>query len=282
MGVQSVSAEELPQHQRDLLDAYKALLRSSMEISSPAMQMARQGPGNFAVCAIFNRLLRMGRAVEKLCRFGYADMAESTARPMVNATVDIIFLVQGETNQRALLYGLYSRDRRRRRAKSLVDHGFLRQDQADAWDAEQTKQEEKSLAKHKESGVVPIEKLGNRNTSWHGQSDEQMIKGVGRADWYDLYYVPFSDSSHANVVATRKEMEELNAGKVSIGPRFEDLPVFAVTIAAADTIATALYQLDEFFKLGQHDRIGQLQKEINSALGKYVEAIRPNLRKLPA
>jgi hypothetical protein len=96
------------------------------------------------------------------------------------------------------------------------------------------------------------------------------------------YYVPFSDSSHANVVATRKEMEELNAGKVSIGPRFDDLPVFAVIMAAADTITAALYQLDEFFKLGQHDRIEQLQKEINSALGKYVEAIRPDLRNLPA
>lgn len=260
MSVQSVSAEELPKHKRDLLDAYNTLLRSSMEISSPAMQRARQGPGNFAVCAIFNRLLRMGRAVEKLCRSRYADVAESTARPMVNATVDLIFLVQRDTNQRALLYGLYSRDRRRRRAKSLVDHGFLRQDQADGWDAEQTKQEEDSLTKHKESGVVPIEKLGNRNTSWHGQSDEQMIKGVSRGDWYDLYYVPFSDSSHANVVASRKEMEELNAGKVSIGPRFEDLPVFAVIMAAADTITTALYQLDEFFKLGQHDRIEQLQK----------------------
>jgi hypothetical protein len=269
VAVDVVASPDLPKHQAELLDVHSLVVREAMLIVTPAMQRSQESPGNFALCAIFNRLLRMARAVEMMGRLGYADGSQPVARSMVNAAVDIIFIAARDTNERALTYAFYSRERRRRRARSLVDHGFITKEQAEAWDAQEVQKEEESLARHAASGITPMDKLGDRKTSWHGQSDEFLIRQVGRGDWYDLYYVPFSDTAHANVVGSLKEMQELAAGKINIGPRFDDLPLYVVVLASADTLTQALDHLNRFFALGPEEAVGTLRGRMLDALREY-------------
>ncbi len=196
---------------------------------------------------------------------------------MVNAAVDIIFIAEKDTNERALTYAMHSRERRRRRAKSLADHGFIRKDQAEAWDAQETQKEEESLIQHAASGVKPMEKLADRKTSWHGQSDEYLIRAVGRGDWYDLYYVPFSDTAHANVVGSLKEMQELAAGEVNIGPRFDDVPLSVVILASADTLSKALSEINRYFALGLEKEVENMKMKMFDAVKQYNAAMNVKL-----
>jgi hypothetical protein len=235
----------------------------------PAAQKAHATVGNFILVAIFGRLMQHGRALQSLANAGYADEAQSLARGMVNAAADLLFIDQADTDARALLYGLFSQKRRRRWASGLVTHGFQSKQQVAEWDKTETEKEDEALAQHEKSGVRPAARVGDANT-WTGLKDDQLIKLVGRSDWYDLYYVPFSDATHASVLGAAEQITRLSRSEVEVGPRVDPRMLQLVIMASVDTLAKALYQLDGRFNLGKKVEIEAAVQKVHAALKAYV------------
>ena len=157
------------------------------------------------------------------------------------------------------------------------NQGFLKRGWVDAKkvaaiDQEVDAQDAATLAEYAKHGITPI-KIGNLNT-WHGLTDEGAAELVGCGEWYDLYYRPFSEESHASEPAIRSELEQLMAeGKVTLGPQFHD--PYPVLRALVDAVAGALLSLDRQFGIGKEGQIRAIATPLVTALAKHQTELDP-------
>lgn len=266
--IEEVPAPAIPDDQRHLLDTYRDLIRKAVSLAGPAGKTANASPANFIVFVLFGRLVQLGRTIRIVSLLGYAHEAQALARTSLNVMADLLFIRQAEPDRRALLHALYSQKRRRTAEKGRVKHGFLTQADYDRWDTDQTKKEEEALKGFLKGKLEPAEKMGDGPT-WTGLKDLEVFRLVGRGDFYDLFYVPFSDAVHGNIMGARQEVIQAKTGLISVGPRFPGRILGWVVQASADALIVGLRQIDQQFALAIDAKIDPLQREVFEALNRY-------------
>lgn len=259
----------IPAEQLALLQQLDEVLRQAFTIMRPVVNRAHESVAAFTLTTISLRLLQDARAIQHLCRNGYADEAQGLSRGMVSGAADLLFISQTDWEARALRYFLFSQKRRRRWSESLVKQGFQARDQHQGWDKTETRKEEELLAGLAEKGLRPAQSFGEANT-WTGLRDDQLIKVAGHNDWYDLFYVPFSDAAHSNVISASRQIRQLAQGDVAVGPHYDSRMLQLIVMAAVDTLAAALRQLEDSFGLGKKTDIDSIVTKMGGALKECV------------
>ena len=280
MAFENISSPDSPVEQRKLLIAASDLTRALAEYGHAAASIAREATAESVLYIIWLRLLQMARSIQSSCYLGYAHEQQGIARGMVNAASDLMFIAsRSDPTSWAMLYALYSIERRKRIGKGFVKAGVMSQEQFDQWDQEQDKIEAKVMKeadgkgirtaeKHKPSKKSGSSKEPQSAPTWSGYTDADLIGTTGR-NWYAAYYVPFSDVTHANVMSAETELTQLRAGQVEVGPRFPDVILMQVIGAMADTMTSAAETINRHFKLNKEKEIAQQERAMLKAIQEY-------------
>jgi hypothetical protein len=271
-------APECPVEQRKLLIASGLFIEAMGRLALPPNKTGKMPTGEFILYAIWFRLLETARSIQQSCYAGYAREQQPLARSMVNSACDLMFIAEKDTPSRALLWGYFSIERRKRIGQGYVQAGMVRQDQLDAFEAEATAKEKDAIAELEAEGVKPYPKF-NQNVhhplrTWTGLSDADLIKKVGRNDWYEGFYVPFSDASHGNVLSAVEEIHQLRKGPVIVGPRYSPLILFHVVMCVRETLTRALETLNRHFDLGNASEIDRQDRTLLAGTIEYQPTIK--------
>ncbi len=272
-------AQECPVEQRKLLIGVGLLTKELSQLIHPAATAARIGTAENIIYVIWLRLLQTARSIEEGCFAGYAHEQQALVRTMVNAASDLIYIArQSNPTEWAVLYAMFSIDRRAVITSGYVRVGLISQDQADQWNAEASKMEQRVMAEFEKRGITPAAKHNQNRRhppqTWSGLTDRDIINKVERG-WYENYYVPFSDATHANIMSAETELKQVQEGKVQIGPRFLARILSYVIIALADTLMMAATAMNQHFKLGQDGKLAAQDRAIHNALDEYRSTLPP-------
>jgi uncharacterized protein DUF5677 len=210
-----------------LLKAHADLLRKAHELLK-ANSKGVKGIGLSLSFALEMHLLQLGRGLQSLCETGYAEVAESTARAMLSAAVNLLAILKADSDRVALQYLVYSVQRRRKYLSGLVKNNLLTQEQAGAYDAAVGERDDAVLAQYKKQGIEPLELGGDRKDTWSSLTDRALFEYAGVLPWYEVHYVPLSDGAHASVSALAFELTAMSEGAIVTGPRWTD-PILLVS-----------------------------------------------------
>src|SRR5713101_1617129 len=249
------------------LDAHRSLLDASQQMPGE-IDLSKEPVGRWVPLVLFARLVHLGEAVHRLVEDGFTDAAEPLTRAMVSAAINIVAIVDSDSDSRALAFLAVVAKILNERLKALVRHGLVSQEAANQINADATASEGKVLDQYAEKGVTPS-KIGP-GKNWHGLTDKDLFVKMSAEFWYDLYYAPFSDDAHVNAAAIGPEITALRGGAgLEFGPRTAD-PGIAL-IASCQVISQALRQLDTQRAWGRQKEIDTLfhscRKEIEEAVG---------------
>ncbi len=269
--MQEVPRMTLPEDQRELLAAFGRFLRGHMETMSAASGQLGDGPAAFLLYAMFVHQIQLGRALQEICIGGHAQEGQMIARALVGGALDILLVAEADSHSRALLYVTYESRVRQERARVLVKHGHMTQQDADAREAKAVAEETAKSAAHAAAGQTPAAKLG-RWPTWSGLTDQGLATRFNKEGWYDLFYSPFSDTAHTNVAAIADEIVQISQGNITIGGRFDN--PWLVVVTATETISHSSEALDRFFGLGKVADLEAIDKDMLTGLGKSAAAAR--------
>jgi Family of unknown function (DUF5677) len=272
-------AQESPAEQQKLLIAVGSLISELSKLLYPAATPARIGTVENVLYTIWLRLLQTARSIEAASLEGYAHEQQALARTMVNAASDLIFIAnQQKPVEWAVLYAIFSIERRAAITTGYVKAGVISKQQGENWDAEASEKERAVMAEFEQRGIKPATKQNQHRKrppqTWSGLTDREMIGKVGRG-WYEVYYVPFSDAAHASILTAEEELRQIQAGKVIIGPRYLPRPLLFVTVALADTLLTASGVIDSHFKLGRANALAAEDRAMRNAVDEYRGTLPP-------
>ena len=231
-----------------LIAGYERLLRESYQLvtdNPPKLDAV----GKWVPFAIYGHLLRNGRALHQLLTTGYVEEGRATARVMMAAALNVVAIVDADSDGRALQFLAYQRPLRRKALDRLVAQGHLTQARRDAIDAAETDAEDKTLAGYAAAGITPLP-IGKGQSTWHGLNDRDLAIRMKAERWYDIYYGPLSDmGAHANIASLTGIVSEMLTGSFAIGPSRTD-PVHIV-MAASEAVGEVTCQLERHFALGK-------------------------------
>jgi hypothetical protein len=274
-----------PPEQRKLLIAAGLFTEALAKISHPAAEVARVATLENVLFVIWLRLLEMARTIENSCFWGYSHEQQGVVRSMVSAASDLLFIShQPEPTRWAMLYVMFSIERRKKISGGFVDAGIIDQETFEKWDKEADEKERAVMEEAASKGMTPAEKF-NRNArrppqTWSGLSDADIIDKTGRK-WYPTYYVPFSDYAHASVMTAAPEMKMLQDAQIEIGPRYPARILIHVAGGMCDTLSAAAEALDAHFKLGKATEIAEHERRVNAAHKEYRAALPPGIFEEP-
>jgi hypothetical protein len=281
MAFEITQASECPPEQRKLLIAAGLLTETLANLLYPAAPVARQATLENVLYVIWLRLLEMARSIQNSCFWGYAHEQQGMVRSMVSAAADLLFIdSQEEPTRWAMLYAMFSIERRKKIGKGFVEAGILSQEQFDKWDMESDVKERAVIEEAANKGITPAEKY-NRHAkrppqTWSGLTDADVINKAGR-NWYPTYYISFSDFAHASVMTAEAEMKMLSEGQISIGPRYPDRILIHVTNGMCDTLSASAEAVNAHFKLGREKEIAQQERAVAAALQGYRRTLSPGI-----
>jgi excisionase family DNA binding protein len=231
-----------------LVAGFDRLLRESYQLladNPPKLDSV----GKWVPYAIFGLLLRNGRALHQLLSSGYVEEGRAIGRVMMAAALNIVAIVDADSDGRALQFLAYQRPLRRKALDRLVAQGHLTQQRRDAIDTADTDAEDKTLAGYAAAGITP-QPIGKGQNTWHGLNDRDLAIRMKAERWYDIYYGPLSDmGAHGNIASLTGIVNEMLAGSFVVGPSRTD-PTHVV-MAASDAVGEATCQLERHFALGK-------------------------------
>lgn len=246
-----------------LVNAFDRLMREAYELFAEKPPML-DSIGKWVPYAIFGHLLRLGRALHLLVSNGYIEEARPTARSMVAAALNIVAIVDADSDGRALQFIAYQRPLRRKALDRLVAQGHLSTERRDAIDSADTDAEEKSLAGYAAAGIEP-KPLGRNPNTWHGLTDHDLADAMKASHWYDLYYGPLSDmGSHGNVASITSMVGEMLGGRFVVGPGRGDPSL--VLMAAIEAVGQAAEQLERHCAIGRPGEVLEIRQRAWSAV----------------
>jgi hypothetical protein len=275
----SEPAKDCPVEQRKLLIAVGLVTKELGQLLYPAAAAARLGTAENILYVIWLRLLQTARSIEDGCYAGYAHEQQALVRTMINASSDLIYIArQGNPTEWAVLYAVFSIDRRAEITSGYVKGGLISQEQADKWNAQASEMEHRAMAEFEKRGIRPATKHNQNRRhppqTWSGLTDREIINKVGRG-WYENYYMPFSDATHANIMSAEAELKQIQEGKVKIGPRYLARILSYVIIALADTLTVASSAMNQHFKLGHDAKLAVQDKAVRKAVEEYASTLPP-------
>ncbi len=280
MAFETVDSPDCPVPQRKLLIAAGLFTKELAQIAHPAAAIARIATAENMLYVIWLRLLQMSRSIQSSCYLGYAHEQQGLVRSMVSAASDLIYIAgQPNAASAAMLYAAYSVERRRKIGKGYLKIGLMSQEMHDKWDQVEDEKERKAFEEAKRHDITPAPKhkpkKGDPAPTWSGLRDADMI-GNARRNWYAAYYVPFSDMAHANVMTAEEEMNQLQAGSVTIGPRFPARILAYIITGVVDTMSAGIEIIDGHFSLAKAGEVGAHQRAMLAALQEYRDTLPPS------
>jgi hypothetical protein len=246
-----------------LLKAHADLLHRAHELLK-ANSTSAKGIGLSLSFALEMHVLQLGRGLQLLCEGGYAEVAESTARTMVSAAVNLLAILKADSDRVALQYLLYSVQRRRKYLAGLVKNNLLTREQAGAYDAAVGERDDAVLAQYKKQGIEPSELGGDRKDTWSSLTDRALFEYAGVLPWYEVHYVPLSDGAHASVPALAFELTAMKQGALVTGPRWTD-PILLVSISI-DVVGGTLTTFVPRLNADASDSAQKIQNEAADAM----------------
>lgn len=250
-----------------LIAAFDRLMRETYQL------FAEKPPkldsiGKWVPYAIFGHLLRLGRALYLLLSQGYVDEARPTARAMMATALNIVTIVDGDSDGRALQYIAHQRPLRRKALDRLVAQKHLTPERRDAIDSADTDAEDKSLAGYAAAGIIP-KRLGNNPNTWHGLTDRDLAHAMKASHWYDIYYGPLSDmGAHGNVTSLGSLVTDMLGGHFVIGPTDGDPS--HVLMAAIEAVGQAAEQLEKHYALGRSGEVLEMRQRAWASVTMHV------------
>jgi hypothetical protein len=258
-------------------DAWQHLIADHREMLREAFRICETSPmkltevGQYVPWALFLYLMQLGRGLQTLLEAGYPEAAKPVARAMIGAAINIVAIVDADSDGRALQYVVHSRAVRRKGLERLVAQGHLTDGKAQVIDQIDTDLEDKKLAGFRAAGIEPAP-LGKGKNTWHGLSDKDLFDRMDATRWYQLYYGPLSDAgAHASAGAAGFQLLDLIfQGQGVVGPRDAD-PTYIV-LASLEAVFESLFQLDRHLSLGRTDDITVLHNGAGAAIGAAIRA----------
>lgn len=250
------------------LTAHRSLLDTA-EGMPGAIDLSKERVGHWVPLVLFARLVHLGEAVHRLVEQGFTDVADPLTRAMVSAAMNIVAIVDKDSDGRALAFLAIVPRIRKKRLEALVRHELLSRGDADQIESEHAANDQMVLAEYGRKGVRAAKIGGGKG--WHGLTfDECLFKTMDAGFWYDLYYSPFSDDVHVNAAAIGPEIAALrNGNQLEFGPRMSNPGI--TLMASNQAICQALRQLDSQRGWGRQEQIDELfhrtRQEIEAALG---------------
>jgi len=253
-----------PAHaQGELIAAFDRLMRETYQLFADKPPKL-DSIGKWVPYAIFGHLLRLGRALDLLVSNGYLEEARPTAQAMVAAALNIVTIVDAESDGRALQFIAYQRPLRRKALERLVAQGHLTSERKNAIDSADTDAEDKTLAGYAAAGIVP-KPLGKNAATWHGLTDRDLAARMKASHWYDLYYGPLSDmGAHGNVASITSMVNEMLGGRFVIGPGGGD-PTHLL-MAAIEAVGQAAEQLERHYGLSKSTEVLEMRRHAWAAV----------------
>ena len=96
------------------------------------IDMSAEPVGRWVALALLARLLHLGEAIHRLVDERFGDAVEPLARAMTSASISIVTIVDGDSDNRALAFLAETIRARRKRLRAIVEHGLMDQQAADA------------------------------------------------------------------------------------------------------------------------------------------------------
>ncbi len=252
-----------------LLEAHANLLRQAHELLK-ANSKGAKGIGLSLSFALEMHVLQLGRGLQSLCKSGYAEVAESTARTMLSAAVNLLAILKVDSDRVALQYLFYSVQRRRKYLNGLVKNDLLTQQQADAYDAAVGDRDDAVLAQYKKQGIEPLDLGGDRKDTWSSLTDRALFEYAGVLPWYEVHYVPLSDGAHASVPALAFELTAMREGALVTGPRWTD-PILLIS-TSVDVVGGTLTAFVPRLSADASEHAQKLQNEAVDAMHNALKA----------
>lgn len=275
--VEQLPARKPPDYMVPLLEAHDRFLRESYAFfASITVAFADEDglpkPGVVIPYVLFAKVIQLGRAVHFLVASGYTEEAEPLGRAMVSAALNIVGIVDKESDARALRFMEQSQEIRAQLIKGYIEEGYVSEKEIAERDAEWRTQEADLLKRLAEKGIVPAKIDDENKWTWHGLSDYKLAKAMNASRWYNLYYRNFSDEAHANVAGVTRALRLLTGKQlVRVGPSFND--PWMLMFASGDTIGESLGQLDTLYGLKRRPEVDAINQRFGEALKKHRAAM---------
>lgn len=259
------SEDPIVRRQR-LLRAHDEMLSAAVGFLQGVRVTVEGKPAQITVFALVARIIQIGCALQELMERGYGDEAAPLARSMLTGVANVVAIVDGEPDGRALSYQLHAEKFERR----LID----RAEKYDIFDAEQAKAAREDSERRFKQGRTMFEKfgvaparLGESDRYWHGLNTERdLFEKIGMLPQYELDYAWLSDEVHVNIGAISRELTEAFDEKLGFGPKG---PVpDSVLMASSDAIPEALAQLSTLLGLNQRDEAQAIRDRFKAELYK--------------
>lgn len=269
----------LPSAQRALLEAHEQFLRDAIKWMNCLDHRPTVTVAETVMLPLAVRVLQLGRALQAQCQVGYAGEAAPIARSMLSGAITLVCIADADPDARAVAYLQHEESVRKKRIADLVKQSeearasgqvpyFEDEELREiiAEDAELTKTNAGKFAAFAAQGILP-KKLGSRKDTWHGLDDRTLFEAMGAADWYLSYYRLFSDEGHVTANSLYREFSQRLAGRIDIGPRYED-PVVVIG-ASGKAIPETLSQINRSFGVGSRADVLALKQRLDEAIGAY-------------
>jgi hypothetical protein len=249
-----------------LLRAHDEMLTAAANCLQGVRVTVEGKPAQITVLALVARIIQIGCALQELMERGYGDEAAPLARSMLTGVANVVAIVDGEPDGRALSYQLHAETFERK----LID----RAEKYEIFDPERAKAErEDTERKFKQAramfegfGVVRAQ-LGESDRYWHGLNTERdLFAKMGMLPQYELEYAWLSDEVHVNIGAISRELTDAFDEKLGFGPR-GNVPDI-VLMASSDAIPEALAQLSNLLGLNKRDEAQAIKDRFKAELFK--------------
>lgn len=251
-------AEEL-QFLRHLIAAIRVNLNNHRE-------RMRAESGATALPPFFlSKLVRTGRAVGILCGEGYGVEAEVLVRAGLEALINLLFVTERNSEERARLYIEFDR---------VLSKQYF--DRIDRWP---DMREDPFFNQRREEVLVEYERVKANypdQSFWAGKLVNGRLRGmaneVGLGWYYDVIYWFGSNHVHSNARSANEYVELAPDGKVTykFGPsaRYATVPLNLV----ADFLIRALDRTLSFYGIETHETIHSLRQRHEAVFGKLPSA----------
>lgn len=216
------------------LAAYDTVLRAEVEILD---RLHLGQPSVLWRATLFGfgaRAIQLQHAVRDAVRAGYADELAPLARSMLSALVNLAYIRRGRTALEQEARFLAHLTHYGKHAPRFYDYlwrsRFVKKVILDAQLNAYRTREVQILHEAAARGVSPAARVGKLST-WTGLSDRELFKRTKYLRYYQHYYLPWSNESHAGPTSLNLVSAQTLAGTYTFGPHYDD-PFFDLHASA--------------------------------------------------
>ena len=207
------------------------------------------------------RALQLQRTVIDIATIGYDEEMEPVARAMASAVVALTAIGHGtrlhDRDGKAVRYLDFARKAGKRQRRYLAQSRWITREMRLHAEVADTAEAENLLARAARDGVRPVCMGPQEKRFWSGYDDRTLFKKMGLLRWYEHFYAPWSEASHALPRGLVKISEQYaTASGFDIGPQHRS-PWF-VLLAVSEFGFQVLVQINRLFRLRRRTELAVL------------------------